>query len=150
MHRLIILENVKHAIYLNATQILTPTIIVDKQTKEAKFIVGGAGGTKITTGILQVILNTFFFKYSAGDAVARQRLHHQLSPNELRWQDGVDGIDGPAWAEMMHNLRDNRGHELDDGTGMDDVPVIHAIYKHADGTIEAASDPRHSGVPDGF
>ena len=32
---------------------MTPTIIVDKETGDPKLVVGGAGGSKITTGILQ-------------------------------------------------------------------------------------------------
>merc|ERR1719402_36884 len=51
---------------------MTPTIVVDSKTKLPKLVVGGAGGSKITTGILQVILNTMYFEYSAGDAVVRQ------------------------------------------------------------------------------
>ena len=51
---------------------MTPTIVVDEKSKRPKLVVGGAGGTKITTGVLQVILNTLHFGYSAGDAVVRQ------------------------------------------------------------------------------
>lgn len=32
---------------------MTPTILVDKKTGDPKLVVGGAGGSKITTGILQ-------------------------------------------------------------------------------------------------
>ena len=37
-----------------------------------------------------------------GDSVNRQRIHHQLSPNELNWQDDV--LDGPEWLEMIKTL----------------------------------------------
>ena len=37
-----------------------------------------------------------------GDSVNRQRIHHQLSPNELNWQDDV--LDGPEWLEMIKAL----------------------------------------------
>ena len=57
---------------------MSPTIVVDNKTGNAKLVVGGSGGTKITTGVLQVILNKLRFEYSMGDSVKRQRLHHQL------------------------------------------------------------------------
>lgn len=127
---------------------MSPTIVVDNETGNAKLIVGGSGGTKITTGVLQVILNKLRFNYSAGDAVNRQRIHHQLSPNELNWQD--DTLDGPGWEKLIHQLEHNRGHVLRETDRMKNTPNTQAIYCHKNGAIEAASDPRHSGVPDGY
>ena len=58
---------------------MTPTIVVDEKSKRPKLVVGGAGGTKITTGVLQVILNTLNFGYSAGDAVVRQETNIKIA-----------------------------------------------------------------------
>ena len=105
--------------------------------------VGGSGGTKITSGILQVILNKFKFGMSNTDAVQFNRIHHQLSPNVLRYQTGDD-----AWNKLIEQLNNKRGHELGDPIG-NATPVIQSIYILPDGTIEAVSDYRHQGVPDG-
>ena len=51
---------------------MTPTLVIDNRTKEPIVVTGGSGGTKITTGVLQVLLNILKFNYSGGDAVKRQ------------------------------------------------------------------------------
>jgi len=122
---------------------MAPTIAVDKATGQPIMAVGGSGGTKITSGILQVILNKFKFGMSNTDAVQFNRIHHQLSPNVLRYQTGDD-----AWNKLIDQLNTKRGHELGDPIG-NATPVIQSIYILPDGTIEAVSDYRHQGVPDG-
>ncbi len=37
---------------------MCPTIILDKHSKQVKMVVGGAGGTNITTSVAQVTKNT--------------------------------------------------------------------------------------------
>ena len=50
---------------------------------------------------------------------------------------------------MVKILHYKRGHELDPDL-LVGSPVIQAIYRYPDGIVEAASDPRHGGIPDGF
>ena len=123
--------------------------------------IGGSGGTKITSGILQVILNKFKFGMSNTDAVQFNRIHHQLSPNVLRYQSKLlrqldffgksflaGSADDTEWNQLISDLNTKRGHELGDPIG-NATPVIQSIYILPDGTIEAVSDYRHQGVPDG-
>ena len=84
---------------------MAPTIAVDSKTGRPVLSIGGAGGTRITSGILQgknqifsswlevkvfwfieVILNKLKFKMNNNEAVQFNRIHHQLSPNRLEYQ----------------------------------------------------------------
>jgi hypothetical protein len=71
-----------------------------------------------------------------GNSVNRQRLHHQLSPNQINWEEPT--FDGEAWRDLIFKLRDNRGNKLTPEVDrMVDTPVTQGIWVHEDGTIEA-------------
>ena len=91
-------------------------------------MLGAAGGTKITTGIYQVLVNKIWLGYSGSDSVRRHRFHHQLDPNEINWSDAVDGIDGPGWEEMIRALERDHGHKLRETGRMWASPVVQAIF----------------------
>ena len=48
---------------------------------------------------------------------------------------------------MIKRLNTNRGHVIESQS--EKSPVVQAILVK-DGVVEGASDPRHSGVPDGY
>jgi len=58
---------------------------------------------------------------------------------------------GEGWTDLMQKLHLNRGHELApiDTNNFETSPVIQSIYIQSDGTIQAVSDYRHGGIPDG-
>ncbi|RXN12728.1 gamma-glutamyltranspeptidase 1-like protein [Labeo rohita] len=58
---------------------MCPTIILDKHSK-VKMVVGGAGGTNITTSVAQVILNYLFFDYDMQKALEEPKV--QITINE--------------------------------------------------------------------
>ena len=95
------------------------------------------------------------------DAVMFNRIHHQLSPNQLRYQckwnhteDRFSKVflagdkNDEEWRKLIQDLHEKRGHELGADIG-NATPVIQSIYILPDGTIEAVSDYRHKGIPDG-
>ena len=61
----------------------------------------------------------------------------------------LDG--GEGWTDLMQKLHFNRGHELApiDTNDFETTPVIQSIYIQDDGIIQAVSDYRHGGIPDG-
>ncbi|KAL1281462.1 hypothetical protein QQF64_000265 [Cirrhinus molitorella] len=67
---------------------MCPTIILDKHSKQVKMVVGGAGGTNITTSVAQVILNYLFFDYDLQKAVEEPRV--QITINETNIEKGFD------------------------------------------------------------
>jgi gamma-glutamyltranspeptidase/glutathione hydrolase len=116
---------------------MIPTIVLENGRPIA--IAGASGGPRIISGTLQVLLSALVFGDTAGQAVARPRLHHQWQPDEIKvetsWND----------ARVLEGLR-ARGHVLvpfDKAVG-----VVQAIVVK-DGRITAASDPRKGGSPAG-
>ncbi|XP_073334037.1 glutathione hydrolase 1 proenzyme [Pagrus major] len=117
---------------------MCPAIIFDKNHK-IKMVVGGSGGTKITTSVAQVILNALFFDYDLKKSVSDARLHNQLSPNTTVAEPGFDRnvLDGLAL----------KNHETDylKSTGA----VVQAVVRHDDG-LHAQSDPRKWAYAAGY
>merc|ERR1712071_703732 len=68
---------------------MNPTIISKKDGSKL-MTVGGAGGTKITTASALVALNKLAFGKSLKNCVADPRIHHQLDPMVLQYQQEFD------------------------------------------------------------
>ncbi|XP_076614900.1 glutathione hydrolase 1 proenzyme [Chaetodon auriga] len=117
---------------------MCPTIIFDKN-KQVKMVVGGSGGTKITTSVAQVILNALFFNYDVGKAVIDPRLHNQLSPNPTVAESDFDKnvLDGLA-------LKNHEIEFLKSGGA-----VVQAVLRQDDG-LHAQSDPRKWSYATGY
>ncbi|XP_051741737.1 glutathione hydrolase 1 proenzyme-like isoform X2 [Ctenopharyngodon idella] len=60
-----------------------PTIILDEQSRKVKMVVGGAGGTNITTSVAQVILNYLFFDYDLQNSVNEPRVQITLNVTNI-------------------------------------------------------------------
>merc|ERR1719461_2712465 len=69
---------------------MCPTILSDLQTGNPFMVVGGAGGTKITTAVFQNVVKKLAFDLSLGHSVSDPRIHHQLLPMEFAYQPGFD------------------------------------------------------------
>ncbi|XP_059410878.1 glutathione hydrolase 1 proenzyme-like isoform X2 [Carassius carassius] len=63
---------------------MCPTIILDKQSKQVQMVVGGAGGTNITTSVAQVILNYLFFGYDLQKAVTEPRFQITIKETNIK------------------------------------------------------------------
>jgi len=112
---------------------MTPTLVLDKNGVVA--CAGGSGGPRIISNTLQVLLNVFVFGMDAQEAVDAPRIHHQWKPDKLLFEK-----------EMPRDVRSNlekRGHTLEQSKYR---TAVQLIVVHADGTREAASDPRKAGL----
>jgi gamma-glutamyltranspeptidase / glutathione hydrolase len=103
--------------------------------KEA-YALGGRGGSRIPTNTVQVLLNLLVDGDSLQAAIDRPRLHHQWLPDRLDAEE--DLLSPETRAEM-----ERRGHTLQITPA---AAKVHAIHFLPDGRVEAASDPRGSGV----
>jgi len=112
---------------------MTPTIA---WKGEEAIAVGGRGGSRIPTNTIQVLLNLIADGDSLQAALDRPRLHHQWLPDRLEAEP--DALAPESRAEM-----ERRGHEI----YISDVTAkIHAVRLRAGGRVEAASDPRGTGI----
>ncbi|XP_029940948.1 glutathione hydrolase 1 proenzyme [Salarias fasciatus] len=117
---------------------MCPTILLDKDNV-VKMVVGGSGGTKITTAIAEVVLNALFFGYDLEKAVSNPRIHNQLSPNTTQAEPGFDKdvLDGLA----------KKNHETEYLKSFG--AVVQAIVRHKE-RLHAQSDPRKFGYAAGY
>nr|XP_040054103.1 glutathione hydrolase 1 proenzyme [Gasterosteus aculeatus aculeatus] len=117
---------------------MCPTILLDKNNN-VKMVVGGSGGTKITTSIAQVILNALFFDYDLVKAVSDPRLHNQLSPNAT--------VAEPAFEKTILEGLASKNHETEflKSSGA----VVQAVVRYEDG-LHAQSDPRKWAYAAGY
>ncbi|MBD2453591.1 gamma-glutamyltransferase [Nostoc sp. FACHB-87] len=118
---------------------MTPTIVTENN--HLRMAVGAPGGSTIITQVLQVILNVLEYNMDVGAAVSVPRIHHQWLPDELRVEPwGLDAL-------TLQDLR-RRGHNIKE----QNTPWgnVNAIATQADGSLEAAADPRGEGSPRGW
>jgi gamma-glutamyltranspeptidase/glutathione hydrolase len=115
---------------------MTPTIIV----KDGKlFLVAGApGGSRIITGVLQVILNVIDFGMNVQEAIDAPRFHHQWKPDRLMLERGFS----PDTIALLKA----RGHAIDSISG---VALVEAIQIE-ENRLAGGTDRRSYGKAAGF
>ena len=94
-------------------------------------VLGGRGGSRIPTATIQVLL-ALWDGDGARAAVARRRLHHQWLPDRLEVEEGA--LSGPAQEDLTR-----RGHAL---APLSRAVRVNVALRRADGTVDAAGDPR--------
>ncbi len=109
---------------------MSPTIVLDPSGKPT-LTCGVAGGPKIITTVLQVLVRVLDLGESIDRAIAAERVHHQWSPDQAVCENAVP-------EQVVQALRD-RGHSI---TRIRSGAVAQGISMGADGTLTAASDPR--------
>ncbi len=106
---------------------MSPTIVF--ANGEPWFAVGGMGGSRIISGVLQTIVNVIDHGMNIADASGQPRMHHQWYPDVLLLEPGFSPDTTRLLKERGHDVRLNR-------TGTVQI----AAYK--DGTFRGATDPR--------
>jgi gamma-glutamyltranspeptidase/glutathione hydrolase len=117
---------------------MTPTIVLDPQGR-LFVLVGGRGGTRITTGVYHVISNLIDHDLPPAVAMAAPRVHHQASPDSLEVERG--GF-VPA---VLDSLR-ARGHGIRQSSSLSQQA---AIVRTATGWL-GVGDPRGGGTAAGY
>jgi gamma-glutamyltranspeptidase/glutathione hydrolase len=115
---------------------MTPTIV----TKGGKlFMVAGApGGSRITTGVMEVILDVLDFHMNPQDAVDLPRFHEQWKPDVLYLQNGFP----PQAAETLRSM----GYDIKPVAGVARVEAI--VVNNA--TLEGGTESRLDGKVAGY
>jgi gamma-glutamyltranspeptidase / glutathione hydrolase len=100
------------------------------------YALGGRGGSRIPTNVIQVVLDLLVDGDPLQAALDRPRLHHQWLPDRLEAEP--DALSPETRAEL-----ERRGQTI---LVSRDTAKIHAVHRLPDGRVEAASDPRGSGI----
>jgi gamma-glutamyltranspeptidase/glutathione hydrolase len=66
---------------------MTPFILLDRQ-QQLTLIAGSRGGPRIISNVLQLVTNVVDHGMSVTDAISAPRVHHQGSPDNLRYETG--------------------------------------------------------------
>jgi gamma-glutamyltranspeptidase/glutathione hydrolase len=111
------------------------TLVIAWKGDEA-YALGGRGGSRIPSHTIEVLLNAIVDHDPLQTALDRPRLHHQWLPDQLEAEP--DALAPETRAEL-----ERRGHNLLITTTS---AKIHAVHRLPGGHVEAASDPRGTGV----
>lgn len=120
---------------------MTPTIV----TREGKLfmVLGAPGGSRIITGVAQVLLNVAGFGMNVQQAVDQPRLHHQWKPDILYLERG--------FSPDTRALLEQRGHKLEETSSVGSVEAI-LIGPSPGGKIwlQGAQNGRSAGKAAGY
>ncbi|XP_058177716.1 scoloptoxin SSD14-like [Anopheles ziemanni] len=114
---------------------MSPTIILDNRGN-ARMVVGGAGGSKITTSIALLVLRHLYFRQDICDAINAPRIHHQLAPMRVDYEKNFDPN---VVAELV-----SRGHTVKQSKDDFGFAALTVIVNQG-GVIKAAYDRRRAG-----
>lgn len=115
---------------------MSPSIVT--RDGEVSLVLGTPGGSRIFTSIFQVLNNLYDYGLPLEQAVAAQRVHHQLLPKDTIYYDSFAPLTGKV-AEALQAM----GYVLENqGWKMGDIQAIQVQGK----TLHTASDPRGRGV----
>ncbi len=112
---------------------MSPTIVLEKGTPILS--IGGAGGSRILSGVFQVTLN--YLAVYPGDlkkALFAPRMHQQWVPDQLDLELGYSEKTIVWLKERKHDLKMPAWN-----------PRIDAVGKNPNGTLTAVFDPRDAG-----
>lgn len=112
---------------------MSPTIVLDHDGKPI-LTVGAAGGPKIITQVLQVLIRSLDYGQDLEGALAAPRIHHQWMPNVLYSESKVPEIYLDGLKQLGHKI------EILDAGG-----VTQAVAQDPSGRLLGVHDPRVPG-----
>jgi gamma-glutamyltranspeptidase/glutathione hydrolase len=115
---------------------MTPTLVL--QGGHPFLALGGSGGPRIISGVLQVLLNVIDHEMQLQAAVNAPRIHHQWVPEKLYVE--------PEIPRDVRKSLERKGHQVEDLKARN---VIQAVRTEK-GWFHGASDPRKKGISAGY
>jgi gamma-glutamyltranspeptidase/glutathione hydrolase len=117
---------------------MTPTIVV--RDGKPFLVLGAPGGPRITTAVLQVLLNVIDFGMNIQDAVDAPRFHHQWKPDRLYLERSIS----PDTVALLKAF----GHQVEYSPGVV-LARVEAILIDT-GWLQGAADSRWVGKAAGY
>ena len=120
---------------------MTPLIMLDHG--KPWLAVGAAGGPRIISTVLQIVLSIVDFHVSLQEAVDAGRIHHQWLPDEIYWEPNGTNPDTRAILERMgHKFRPK---------GLEDISDANVVMiDPKTGLRYGGADARRDGVAVGY
>lgn len=110
------------------------TSIVERPDGTVSLVTGSAGGSRIITATLQVMLNVLEKNMTAHEALAAPRMHDQLVPQQVRFEYAFDNSTVAYMKEIGCNIT-----WVAPGQS-----TAQALRRLTDGSFDAAGEPRQS------
>ena len=105
--------------------------------------VGAAGGPRIISTVLQIVIGMVDYGLSIQEALDAPRIHHQWMPDEIFWEPrGVNADTRAILEKMGHKFREKATPHMSDANAVGIDP--------ASGLRTGASDPRRGGFAVGY
>lgn len=82
---------------------MSPLIVTRKQSGRVHLVTGAAGGSRIISTVVQILLRTLWLNQTIKEAIDAPRFHHQLMPNILYYEFGV--------LQSIINALESKGHK---------------------------------------
>ncbi|CAF4934931.1 unnamed protein product [Pieris macdunnoughi] len=120
---------------------MAPSIVL-RNNDTVDLILGGAGGTKITTQVALLTMHTLLEDSELPEVMKRPRLHHQLIPMEIEYEEKFD----PA---VISSLR-ARGHVTTSRGPTAGFAAMVAAMRDSGDYFVPQTDSRRIGSVDGF
>lgn len=120
---------------------MTPTIVL--RNGKPFLALGARGGSRITTAVVQIIMNVVDFRMNIQEAVDAPRVHHQWLPDEILYEPGALSKDVIVNLQGMgHTVRGINEHLLG--------RVQALMIDSSTGFFYSGADPREDGVGMGY
>ena len=116
---------------------MTPTIVL--HGGKLYLVIGAPGGSRIITGVMQVMLNVMDFGMNIQEAIDQPRFHHQWQPDKLYLERGFS----PDTIALLKG----RGYDVVENTF--GVALVEAILADG-GWLQGGSDGRANGKAAGY
>jgi gamma-glutamyltranspeptidase/glutathione hydrolase len=118
---------------------MTPTIVL--KDNKPYIVIGSPGGSTIITVVLQVIMNCIDFNMNIQQAIDIPRIHDQWLPDQIDFEKyGLTTDVKNNLIKMGYKIGEERTLGVAEGIMIDNKD--HVIY--------GASDPRGSGLAEGY
>jgi gamma-glutamyltranspeptidase/glutathione hydrolase len=122
---------------------MSPTIVLD-HSGHVLLVVGGRGGSRIPTSVIQVISNVIDYHMGLEQALREPRLHHQALPDTLRYEPG-------ALSSAVADSLQAMGYALGVGRAAGTcTAILRTTGSNGQPVYDGAVDPRAPGGAVGY
>ncbi|XP_065364830.1 scoloptoxin SSD14 [Calliphora vicina] len=119
---------------------MAPLIVTSKATGDVRLVVGAAGGSRIISTLVQILVKVLWQQQNIKQAIDAARFHHQLVPNRMEYEYGI-------LQQVVEDL-EARGHKTE--RVRQKSTAVCGVEKLKEGVVLANADYRKEGGVDGF